>query len=233
MIRPGGKKGNDIQDVLLLYDSANSTSFAINFCKIAEFYGLLCKKVDLRSNLLSDSLLYDSSGSYFRLVGLDAPALLQQPRLLEEEEIATLKDAVESGGVNLLVGKVDGTADADTTFLGKLTDGAILGVATFKSSDHDWIVSGDAPELTREFTGQIIKSASTKPQTGSALLLNKSSVTPVISTQDTTGATLPVFVRLKKAAGAIYIDSGQSVESLDRVSQDRHFARSQDCSVLQ
>ncbi len=73
-IELGEEKATDIQDVLLLYDSANSTSFAINFCKIAEFYGLQCKKVDLRSNLLSDSLLYDSSGSYFRLVGVDAPA---------------------------------------------------------------------------------------------------------------------------------------------------------------
>ena len=216
-IELGEKKATDVQDVLLLYDSANSTSFAINFCKIAEFYGLLCKKVDLRSNLLSNSLLYDPSGSYFRLVGVDAPAILQHPSLLEDEEITTLKDAVDGGGVNLLVGKVDGTADTDTTFLGELTDGAILGVATLKSSQHDWIVSGAVPELTREFTGQIIKSASPKSLGGSALLVNKSSVTPVISTQDSAGATLPVFVRWKKEAGAIYIDSGQSAESLDRL----------------
>lgn len=216
IIKPGEKKHNDIQDILLLYDSANLTTFPVNFCKIAEYYGLLCKKVDLRSNPLTDSLLRDAWGSQFQLISIDAPALLQQPHLLWEEQIIMLKKAVEMGGVNLLIAGVNSKAGIDLTFLTELTDGAILGILNFTQTHLDWVVSGAAPNLTREFTGQVIASPSTLLQSSSVLLVNKSSITPVISARLSTSAELPIFVRWRKQAGAIYVISGQPMTNLDR-----------------
>ena len=215
-IELGEGRQNDLQDVLLLYDSTNLITFPVNFCKIAEYYGLLCKKVDLTSSQLTDQLLRDAQGSYFQLIGIDAPALLQQPSLLGKEQITLLKNAVEMSGVNLLIEGFNGKGGIDLTFLTELTDGAILGMLKFKQAHHNWVVSGAIPNLTREFTGQVITSSSTTQQSSSALLVNNSSIVPVISALEDMGWSLPVFVRWKKGTGAVYVNAGQSAASLDR-----------------
>lgn len=214
VVEPASARQEDREDVLLLYDSSHPTSFATNFCKIAEFYGLLCKRIDLNTTTLDETLLREPAGGYFQLIGLDATVFLKQQG---EAGIPLLKKAVESGA-NLLVSKVNVDANLDATALNTLTEGAILGFFKLLDGHYDWAVSLDAPEVTGVFSGQTISSAATTTQSGAALLLvNTTTATPLISARDPGGRTQPVFVRWKKGAGAIYMDAGQPALSLDQV----------------
>lgn len=73
----GSEKGEDLEDVLLLYDSTRASNFDTNLCRIAEYYGLLCKRIALDATDLTDELLRDAQGDYFKLVGIGADTLLQ------------------------------------------------------------------------------------------------------------------------------------------------------------
>ena len=78
------KKGEDLESVLLLYDSTRVSNFDINFCKIAEYYGLKCKKIALDTGALTEDLLRDSQGNFFKLIGISADTLLADQAPLEK-----------------------------------------------------------------------------------------------------------------------------------------------------
>jgi hypothetical protein len=212
----GSEKGEDLEDVLLLYDSTRVSDFDVNFCKVAEYYGLLCKKVALDATDLADELLRDEQGDYFRLVGVGADTLLQGPSRLTDDELGIIQTAIETEGVNLLVSKMND--DLDPTVLVELTDGAVLGATKPQDSSRDWYVSSAAPEITREFSGQVISSTSTAPQDDFALTLGQQgAVTTLITSKDDTGAAYPIFARWKKGTGSIFIDAGEQGESLEQL----------------
>ena len=214
-IAVGPEKGEDIEDVLLLYDSNRPSNFSVNFCKIAEFYGLICKRLALDATDLTAESLRDAHGAYFRLVGLDASVLLPGSDLLSAAEIAILKSAIDTGWAKVLISKI--TPHIDATLLSDLTGGAVLGVVGLEGAQHHWIVSSAAPEVTREFTGQVISSPSATPLSEAALLLvDPVSSTALISSSDNAGMDIPVFVRWKQAAGAVYLDAGIQAASLDQ-----------------
>jgi len=212
----GSEKGEDLEDVLLLYDSNRVSNFDINLCKIAEYYGLLCKKVALNATDLTDELLRDTQGNYFKLVGISADTLLGYPSLLTYDEKAIIKSSIETGGINLLVSKMND--DLDPTVLAELTEGAVLGVTKPQDSSRDWFVSSAAPEITREFTGQVITSTWTAQQSDFALTLGRqSAVTTLITSIDDAGAAYPIFARRNKGMGSVFIDAGEQGESLEEL----------------
>ena len=100
------KKREDPESVLLLYDSTRVSNFDINFCKIAEYYGLKCKKIALDSSTLTEDLLRDNQGDFYKLIGIGVDTLLGDQPLLKNDQIALVKSAVETGGANLFVAKV-------------------------------------------------------------------------------------------------------------------------------
>lgn len=215
-VEVGNQKGMDLEDVLLLYDSAHVSNFDINFCKLAGYYGLLCKRLALDTAELTDGLLRDGQGAYFKLIGVSAAILLQNPSLLGKEETALLRSAIESVGVNLLVADVGERSGA--AFVADLTQGAVLGAARPQDSHRDWIVSSESPEVTREFTGQVITSTSTATQGDFALTLGQpTSITMLISSQDDAGTAYPIFVRWKAGAGSIFVDAGETGKSLEEL----------------
>lgn len=213
----GSEKGEDWEDVLLLYDSTRVTNFDINFCKVAEYYGLLCLKVALDTTGLTDELLQDAQGNYFKLVGISADTLLRAPSLLTNDEMSIIKSSIETGGVNLLVSKVHEHLDA--AVLAELTNGAVLGATKPQDSTRDWSVSSAAPEITREFTGQVISyTYKTATQGDFALTLGQQeSVTRLITSRDDAGVAYPIFVRWEKGAGSVFIDAGEEGESLEEL----------------
>lgn len=206
------KRGKDIEDVLLLYDSTQLGSFDVNFCKIAEYYGLLCKMLALDSTEIADKLLRDQEGNYFKLIGISGTTLLKQPTLLSETEVAKLKSVVSIGGANLLVSQVND--NLDTMLLSSLTDRAVTGVMRLENSRRFWVVS-DVPDIAREFSGQIISSSSTASQINYALLLeNTAMATTLISSKNADGSEYPIFIRWTDGNGSIFIDSGEQGRSV-------------------
>ena len=93
-LEAGYPEGEDIEDVLLLYDSTQPQAFDINFCKVAEYYGLVCKEIAVDLTNITDDLLRDQQGNYFKLVGASATTLLQGNDYLSNKEITILKSAI-------------------------------------------------------------------------------------------------------------------------------------------
>ena len=208
------RKGEDLDDLLLLYDSTRSNSFDNNFYTIAKFYGLLCKVVSLDTTDITDETLRDPQGNYYKLVGISAANLLRIPPILSENEIKALKSAISAGGINLLISGVD--SGLDPAALSELTDGAVYDATQPQDSERDWLVSSALPEITREFSGQTITSTS-KARQGDFALLVEQPTTTLISSKDNMGAEYPVFIRWNNGGGSIFIDSGERGKSLDKL----------------
>jgi hypothetical protein len=213
-LQVGEEKEEDLEDVLVLCDSTRVDNFEINFCKMAEYYGLLCKKVALDNTDLTDQLLRDTQGNYFKLVGISATTLLGSPSLLTNDELDVIQAAIETGGLNLLVSKMH--EELDPAILVDLTDGAVLGVTTPQDASRDWLIASSAPAITREFTGQVISSTSTVPQRDFALTLGAQvSVTTLISSTSDVGTAYPIFVRRQKGLGSVFVDAGEERGNLE------------------
>lgn len=213
-VQVGSKKGADLENVLLLYDANHVTNFDTNFCKVAEYYGLVCRKVDLTAVPLAGETFADRQGHHFKLVGISAETLLRQQPVLKEDGIAIIKSVIEKDGVGLFVGKVKDNLSA--SLLTDLTDGAIVGVTKPPTAPHkEWTVTTSAPEITQAFTGQVISyTISPKNEYRLSISQQPSVTTLITSTND--AEAFPVFVRYQKGNGSIFIDAGEEAQSLDK-----------------
>jgi len=220
-LEPGPALGADNPDVLLLYNPDRSSSFATNFRRLAEFYGLVCaeKVVTGRDELAVGDLL-DPQGAAYPLIGLDATLLDQRSPLLSGGDMAVIQALIEQEGVSVLVGKLDDTQNGD--LIAGLTAGAVVGVSRPQDATKDWQVSRALPALTRELTGQnIITSQAVAPDTFALTVVEPELVAVLISATDNTGTAYPVFARWQAAAagaGAVYLDSGETGQGLDVVA---------------
>lgn len=223
-VKVGDPTGPDLEDILLLYSSDHPSNFDTNFCKIAEFYGLLCKRIDLEGTELTDSILHDALGAYFRLIGIRAYTLQEIPGLLTEDEIAVLEAAIESGSSNLLVSNINDQTLGLT--MAELTGNALQEVTLPKDSQRDWIVSMAAPEITQQFTGQIITSTTSAPQRDFALIYASNTLAiPLISSMDDAGGDYQIFTWLPRGAGSVFLDAGEQGPSLDGIQlKDLYFS---------
>jgi len=214
-LKESTEKAADLEDVLLLYESTYTSREEINFCKVAEYYGLICRRLAVDVTDLTDSLLRDSKGDYYRLVGVSADTLLDRPNSLSSGEVALLRSAIREGGVSLFVSKI-ADRHLDIGPLRSLTAGAVLGIRSPQEDiNRDWIVSSRAPEVTREFTGQEISYAGSAPGDFELVLSDSGSASPLITGKDDRGATYPIFVRYQVGAGSVFIDAGEAAESLE------------------
>jgi hypothetical protein len=215
-LQVGSSWRDDMDDVVLLYDAARISNFDVNFCKIAEYYGALCRKVALNTTNLTLELFQDSGGEALSLIGISAGTLLRDsPMLVTGEELKILKTTIEVSGTNLLVSDLQ-YVFSDSVRLLSLTNGALSGATKPEDAQRDWFISSLAPEITREFTGRIITATLTEPQEGLALVLSgREPVTTLISSQDDSGAAYPIFARLKIGAGSVFANSGELAYSLD------------------
>jgi len=138
----------DLYDTALLYDSSNLQNSDINFQTVVQYYGLKCKQIDLSSTTLTDSLLRDENGNYFKAVGINAVTLeCENPTLLDSTELSILKHAVDSSGINFLISglnnqtcmndySVNTTDYADTIIISKDNNSIELPVFVMVSSGN-------------------------------------------------------------------------------------------------
>jgi hypothetical protein len=192
----------DLSDVLLIYDGNNETASAKNIRKISEYYGLKWADFDLQSFTLSDTDLKDESGTFYRAILIDTSAL----SILDPAEMALLEDAVDIEGVNLFIADV---STVDTPGIVELTDGEVTGGQDTMDDSKDFIFSNALPEVTREFSGQILADIDTDPQFDYKLILGISNehVTTIISATDNASNTYPIFIRYQNGQGSIFIQS--------------------------
>jgi hypothetical protein len=216
---------NDFQ-ALLLYDSTQIRDSDINFRKLAEYYGVRLKQVDLSQTPLTDAVLKNQKGQYYLAIGINANTLEHRsPTFFEAEQIRLLKNAVEAGA-NLFVSELtDAASQYDHRALRELTSLSTVIVYRPQDSRRDWIVSREAPEVTREFTGQTM-SVPNLPQADFALELGKSrSVVPLISSSDDTGQIYIITAKLQLGSGSIFMDGGFQNGNLESALMDEFYRR--------
>ena len=207
-ISEGAVSGEDIEDVLLLYSGSAWTIFDQNFCKIANFYGLLCKQVDLHLVPLTDDVFKDNQGEYFKLIAIQAEHLLLSRFLVSSPERDVLKKVIEEGGSTLLVSELK--EENFPIALVTLTDGAIQGVVKPVDKLKDWIISGSAPEITKEFTGQVItRNSEFGPHDYAIVFGDQVSAFRIMSAKDDSGSEYTFFAFLEMGDGSIFLDASQ------------------------
>ncbi len=215
-LEPAKPAGADLDDVLLLYSEFLPSNFSVNFCSMAAYYGLACKKISLDSTGLTDALLRDGSGQYYKLIGLDAILLQQGRNLLTAEELSLLKGLVDAGQTDLLISKIEPTVNS--FLIAALTDGAVSGAQQVEDLDKDWRIAASRPEVTREFSGQTVIAAQTSSSPSYGLIVaDESQVASLISSRDAAGDDYPVFAEYKSKAGSIFLDAGEDSNNLDQI----------------
>lgn len=220
---PGAE--NDFQ-ALLLYDSARIHDSDINFRKLAEYYGVRLQQIDLSHTPLTDAVLKNQKGQYYLAIGINADTLEHRsPAFFRSEQIRLLEDAVR-GGANLLV---SGLSDVATQYnhdvLRELTGLTNVTVDRPQDSHCDWLVSGEVPEVTREFSGQAISVPSLR-QTDFALQFGGSgTVVPLISSTDDKGQTYAITTKLQLGSGHIFLDGSFQRGNLESTFMDQLYTR--------
>jgi len=109
----------DFHDTGLLTTSLRRNS-DINFQKLCEYYGLLCRVIDLSAITLTDSLLRDEGGERLKAVFINDHTL-ENSGYLDSNETEILKDGVEIGGISLFI-FMEEIANSRESLLKKLTD---------------------------------------------------------------------------------------------------------------
>jgi hypothetical protein len=211
----------DVDDILLIYNPLRSSTFSANFCLLAKFYGLGCRKLEIsKIGSIKPEMLLDDNGKPYKLIGVDARLLETRYRVLADRDIQVLLTAVESNGVNLFMGKVTSSIWVDS--LTMFTKGSIQGITEPQDTTKDWLVTGSAPEITGELSGlSVISNQSGALDTFTMTARDPAAITPLISSNDDNGKPYTVFIRIKPSsspsAGNIFIDSGESGQSLEKV----------------
>jgi len=138
------KEISKIPDILLIYNSGKTQTSDVNFRKISEYYGLLCGKIDLSETALTENLFGNVTTAGINAVNLEE---------LKPEEVSLLENKINSG-MKLIVFMQE---SADCKNLKKLTSEEFQGVSE-AAQTGSYRVSSRFPLITREFTGQELKS---------------------------------------------------------------------------
>jgi len=211
-LQEGAPIGDDIEDLLLLYSAEYSGNFDTNYCRLAEFLGLICKKINLDETRLTDEIFRDSQGNYFKLVGIWGDNFFRHR--IDQEEQNLLHAIVAQGGVNLLISDINQYRDPSAlrTFTAGVVDGFFLPDDPLR----DWYVSSTSPEITMELSNQIFVSSSSAPQRDLSLVVKDwTSVTTLISSSDEDGTSYPIFIKLNIGKGSLFVDGGELTPSFD------------------
>lgn len=204
----------DLTDMLVLYDSSHPHEFDPYLCRLANFYGLQCRANALNSTPLTAAQLQDEQGAYFKLIAISANAL--NATLLTLQEVDLLKQAVTTGGAQLLIAKAD--SRQNLTLLRELTQGAITGVRSVQDKSCDWAVSSQAPAITSAFAGLTIKPTKSTTQGDYAIVTSSAAVKPLLTSMDSTRQSYPLFVQYPLGRGAIFVDAGKSPGQFGKLS---------------
>jgi hypothetical protein len=201
----------DWVDVALLYDARQVSNFDKNFCKIAEFYGLVCQRIAMDATTLSTELLRDAGNHYVKLIGISADTL--RADLFSTAEQDLLRQLVTSAGVHLYIGKLNDRHNL--SLIQQLTNQALLRVTKPADSRRNWVVSPSAPEVVQEFGGLTLSGGSSAQADYCLLVDSAQPVTTLISSTDNSAKKYPIFARWQAGGGAVFLDAGAPAEAIE------------------
>jgi hypothetical protein len=214
-VRVAGGPGRDLADALLLYDAANERDFDVNFCRLATFSGLACRRLDLSGASLTDEVLRDGAGDYYPLVGISGQ-VLEDPLLLTPQELSELGRAVQEEGTHLLVSALIDEVNVSYPRLQTLTEGAFLGVTTPADGRADWFVSDHMTATTGVFSGQVISCGQIAQPDGALVWDATVSLTHLITSVNDSGAAYPIMTQVPSGAGSIFANTGDPYGNLNQ-----------------
>jgi peptidoglycan/xylan/chitin deacetylase (PgdA/CDA1 family) len=194
----------DLYDVALLYDSAQRRISDSNFCKITQFYGLQCNKIDLSQINLKDNLLKDETDNYYKGIAVSAYTL--KSGLITRKQLEVLKEAINVGGLNVLVYDLcEDTNLGNYGIFRELMDNTIIGVTRTNDSTKDYIISNGMQNITREFTGITLKHPEAQEDFCIVLNSEAGNLDILVSSTDDFLNEYPIFVHYKKGKGSIFL----------------------------
>jgi hypothetical protein len=206
-------------NVLLLTQLDSVRNSDANLRRIVEYYGLIYAEFDLASSRLTDATLHRPNGAYYKAIVVNA-FTLEERGLLDANQIALLRTAVDKGGSNLFVSEVaDDSSQGSHANLKLLTSNQIFGATRSIVSRKEWAISNLFPEITRVFSGQTLPSPA-KSQWHSWLRIPQEAggVAVLIEAADENGKTYPVLARFQSGLGGVFLDSTLQDFNLENTS---------------
>jgi hypothetical protein len=208
-LRLGQPVEADQTAMLVLYNSRFPSNFAVDICAIAEFYGVQCDQVDLKTQRLTDKQLRNSLGDYYPLVAIDAKEMFR-PYAIPQADLYVLQRAVATGGFSLYIGQLNSQTNVYT--LRFFTSDTLQSINAPIDSTRDWIVTNDLPQIAREFSGQTIRARSLTPQHDNALMLAPQAIVrPIIQSTDDNGNVYTTFGLWQMGAGKVFLDASEEM----------------------
>jgi hypothetical protein len=194
-----------LDDVLIILDSRISHADEANFERLAEYYGLTAKTIDLKQTHLSASLLQHSDGTAYKGIYIHSGTL----ESLQDQDLAALAEIARQGSSIYI--DAFGIPSSTTPRLQRLTMSAVQGIRKHQESVKEWTIAATLPAFSRQFTGKVIPSAKNS-QYDWQILSNPalaSQVDVLVTATDYAGQVYPVVVRYHLGQGNLFIDAGQ------------------------
>lgn len=209
-----GIDGQDLIDVVILTNSEQNGTPAINFTRFSEYFGLKCKQINLTVTEFEDKLLRDDVGNCYK--GIAVSSHILESEFLKKEGFKIIENAISNEGVNLLIydTKANNTP-LNYKIISRLTDNRITGISYPGDSISNFEVSDCLPQVTREFSG--IQLNNHEIRIGSFIKLNQAvgdTLQILINALNDSLRKYPIFVRYKKGKGNIFLWSCEQDEHL-------------------
>jgi hypothetical protein len=199
----------DDYDAVLLYAPSLSLNSDKMFEEMCSYFGLRCRKVDVSTEPVSDSIFVDENGLPIRACAISALALCRSAAWVDSSEVSVLTQHIDSGALNLLVMDVRPSSSiSDFGNLSLLTHGEVLGLATPVRSTKNYTVTASRPDICRELTGQSFMYNETQTDFGVSLADESPHVTRLVTSNDASGNPFPVLVAYTDGGGTVFVSSG-------------------------
>ena len=224
---------DDLFDTLLLYDSNNIRDSDINFYKISEYYGLKCKKIDLSITPLNSEIFYDFNGQHYKATAINAYNI-ENTKLIDNSEITSIKNLITNNETNLLISEIGNSSlQANHNNLKFITNNEVIGILNIINPCKSWVISDYSPEITREFTGQILLS-SKEIQTNFSLLIddNAKNTTNLICSLDKNGNRYSIVAIFRSNKSNIFLNIGSKNTNLEKQQMLNLYDVNNLCEIL-
>ena len=201
----GCSKRENNYDTVVLYASGKKEASEYNFCKVAEYYGLSFKRINVKRVSL-DKRTFES-----RSLKTAFLSITTLEEYISREDLRILKNAINEGNINLIISVLP----SPNIFslhkqLNELTNEEILGVSLSSHLSSQIAFSKKFPEITKEFTGQKLIYSKGRQNYYINMKENSKSSDALIFSENQE----PMFVRYKEGKGSIFIIGGSSCGSL-------------------
>ncbi len=205
----GNVFGQDLTDCVMLFNSTDEQNSDVNFRKLAQFYGLKCREVDLSKTTLTYNHLKDEDGNYLKAVYINSNPV---ETLLNYSEIYILQYAVWYKNTNILIGGMNNHPDLKKLSKIRYITNYAVKKAKRLHKNTDFIFTADTSGFSQEFSSRTV-SFDGKHAVYSFEIT--SSANPLLYTLEDNKRLKPVLVSVPVGTGEIFIDGCYQTNNLD------------------